>query len=43
MNHKMNIPWQVEIEKEEEHNEVVEDVVKRSVKNDLYVKVEKYK
>ena len=30
-------------EKEEEHNEVVEEVVKRLVENDLYVKLEKCK
>ena len=39
----MNISWQVEIEEEKEYNEVVEEVVKRLVKNDLYVKAEKYK
>ena len=33
----------VEIEEEEEHNEVVEDVVKRLVENNLYIKPEKYK
>jgi len=33
----------VRIEKEEEHNEVVEEVVKRLVENDLYVKLEKWK
>ena len=43
MNHKINISWQVEIEEEKEYNEVVEEVVKRLVKNDLYVKAEKYK
>ena len=30
-------------EKEEEYDEVVEEVVKRLVENDLYVKLEKYK
>ena len=30
-------------EKEEEHDEVVEEVVKRLVENDLYVKLEKCK
>jgi len=33
----------VEIEEEEEYSEVVEEVVKRLVKNNLYVKLEKYK
>jgi len=33
----------VEIKKEEEHSEIVEEVVKRLAKNDLYVKPEKYK
>ena len=33
----------VETEEEEEHNEVVEKVIKRLVENDLYVKLEKYK
>jgi len=33
----------VRIEKEEGHNKVVEEVVKRLVENDLYVKLEKYK
>jgi len=31
----------VEIEKEERHDEVVEEVVKRLAENDLYVKLEK--
>ena len=31
------------IESEEEHNKIVEEVVKRLVENDLYVKLEKYK
>ena len=30
-------------EGEEEHDEIVEEVVKRLVENDLYVKLEKYK
>jgi len=33
----------VEIEKEKEHNKVVEKVVKRLVENYLYVKLEKCK
>ena len=33
----------VETEKEEGHNEIVEEVVKRLAENDLYVKLEKYK
>ena len=33
----------VETEEEEEHDEVVEKVIKRLVENDLYVKLEKYK
>jgi len=33
----------VEIEMEEGHNEIVEEVVKRLAENDLYVKPEKYK
>jgi len=33
----------VGIEEEEEHNEVVEEVVKRLVENNLYIKLEKYK
>ena len=33
----------IEIEREKEHNKVVEEVVKRLAKNDLYVKPEKYK
>ena len=33
----------VETEKEEGHNEIVEEVVKRLAENDLYVKPEKYK
>ena len=33
----------IEIEMEEEHNELVEEVVRRLVKNDLYVKLEKCK
>ena len=31
------------IESEEEHDKIVEEVVKRLVENDLYVKPEKYK
>jgi len=33
----------VGIEEEEEHDEVVEEAVKRLAENDLYVKLEKYK
>ena len=33
----------VGIEKEEEHNKVVEEVVKRLTENDLYIKLEKCK
>ena len=33
----------VKIEEEERHNKVVEEVVKRLEKNDLYIKLEKYK
>ena len=33
----------VEMEVEEEHDEMVEEVVKKLVENDLYVKPEKYK
>jgi len=33
----------VKIEKEEKHDEVVEEVVKRLAENDLYIKLEKYK
>jgi len=33
----------VKTEKEEGHNEIVEEVVKRLAENDLYVKLEKYK
>ena len=33
----------VEIEEEERHDEVVEEVVKRLVENNLYIKLEKYK
>ena len=33
----------VEIEEKKEYNEVVEEVVKRLVENDLYLKLEKYK
>ena len=33
----------VEMEEEEEHDKVVEKVVKRLTENDLYVKLEKYK
>jgi len=33
----------VETEEEEGYNEVVEEVVKKLVENDLYVKLEKYK
>jgi len=31
------------MEMKEEHDELVEEVVKRLAKNDLYVKLEKYK
>jgi len=33
----------IRMEKEKEHNEVVEKVVKRLADNDLYVKPKKYK
>jgi len=33
----------VEIKEKKEYNEVVEEVVKRLVENDLYLKLEKYK
>ena len=33
----------VGIEEEEEHDEVVEEAVKRLAENDLYVKLKKYK
>ena len=33
----------VRIEEEEGHDEVVEEMVKRLMKNDLYVKLKKYK
>ena len=33
----------VGIESEEEHNEIVTEIVKRLEENDLYVKLEKYK
>ena len=33
----------VKIEEEERHDKVVEEVVKRLEKNDLYIKLEKYK
>jgi len=33
----------VKTEKEEEYNRVVEKVVKKFAKNDLYIKLEKYK
>jgi len=33
----------VETEEEEEHDEVVEEVVKRLAENYLYIKLEKYK
>ena len=33
----------VETETEEEHDEIVEEVVKRLAENDLYIKPEKYK
>ena len=36
-----NVIIRIEIKKE--HNEIVEKVVKRLTKNDLYVKPEKYK
>jgi len=32
----------VETETEEEHNKIVEEILKRLKKNDLYVKPEKY-
>jgi len=31
------------IEEKEEHNEVIEEVIKRLVENDLYIKPKKYK
>jgi len=31
------------MEEEKEHNEILEEVVKRLVENDFYVKAEKYK
>ena len=31
------------MEKEEEHDEVAEEIVKKLVKNDLYIKPERYK
>ena len=31
------------MEKEERHDEVIEEVVKKLIENDLYVKLEKYK
>jgi len=33
----------VETEEEKDHDKVVEEVVKRIAKNDLYIKLEKYK
>ena len=33
----------IRTETEEEHNELVEEVVRRLAKNDLYIKLEKYK
>ena len=33
----------VRMEEEERHDEVIEEIVKRLVENDLYVKSEKYK
>jgi len=33
----------VEMEEEERYNEVIEEVVRRLVKNDLYVKLERCK
>ena len=33
----------IEIETEEEHDEIVEEVVRRLVENDLYIKLEKCK
>ena len=33
----------VKIEEKKRHNKVMEEVVKMLVKNDLYVKLEKYK
>jgi len=33
----------VEMEEEKGHNKVVEEVVKRSAENNLYLKLEKYK
>ena len=31
------------MEEKEDHNEIVEDIVKRLAENDLYMKLEKYK
>jgi len=33
----------IEIEEEEEYDEIIEEVVRRLVENDLYMKPEKYK
>jgi len=33
----------VETEEKEEYDEVIEEVVRRLVENDLYIKLEKYK
>jgi len=33
----------VEMEKEERHNEIVEEMVKMLAENDLYMKLEKYR
>ena len=33
----------VETEKEKEHDEIIEDIVKRPAENNLYVKLEKYR
>ena len=33
----------VEIKEEEEHDEIVEEIVKKLVENDLYIKPEEYK
>jgi len=33
----------IKSEKKEEHNKVVEEVVRQLVENDLYIKLEKYK
>ena len=33
----------IEIENKEEHNKIVKEVVRKLVKNNLYIKLEKYK